>query len=247
MKTCWKSAQHASRSARHRATAVAVEITTERRGGVLVITPSGRLDNESTADFELLTQESVAAGSRHLVLDLASLNYMSNAGLRALGSLAKSLKTPTTSLRIAGPTPSVRQVFDAAGIAMLFDIRPNLDAALADHPAGGGDGRLGAHAARLLGISAGNAGVEAVPGIAKLAETAFGLLTASGGVQQPRAARAMVQGTQVMRKISAPVDTAPLAPSGKPAALSGKAVSGKKVTSSAVKPGFWAKLFGRGK
>ncbi|MGQ0801865.1 MAG: STAS domain-containing protein [Pseudomarimonas sp.] len=227
---------------------MAVEIKTERRGGVLVITPTGRLDNESTADFELLTQESVAAGSRHLVLDLAGLSYMSNAGLRALGSLAKSLKTPTTSLRIAGPTPSVRQVFDAAGIAMLFDIRPSLEAALADHPAGSGDGRLGAHAARLLGISAGNEGVAAVPGVAKLAELAFGLLSGSGSAQQPRAARAMVQGTQVMRKITAPVDTAPPAPVGKPAAPSGKPAGGKRVTSSDdSKPGFWAKLFGRGK
>lgn len=226
---------------------MAIEIKTERRGGVLVITATGRLDGESTADFELLTQESVAAGSRHLVLDLTGLNYMSNAGLRALGSLAKSLKTPTTSLRIAGPTPAVRQVFEAAGIAMLFDIRPSLDAALADHPAGSGDGRLGAYAARLLGISAGNAGLVAVPGIAKLAETAFGLLTGSGGAQQPRAARAIVQGTQVMRKITASVDTAAAAPAGKPAAAGGKAASGKKVTSSAGKPGFWARLFGRGK
>jgi len=227
---------------------MAVEITTERRGGVLVITPTGRLDNESTADFELLTQESVAAGSRHLVLDLTGLSYMSNAGLRTLGSLAKSLKTPTTSLRLAGPTPAVRQVFDAAGIAMLFDIRPTVDAALADHPAGGGDGRLGAHASRLLGITAGNANVEAVPGIDKLAETAFGLLTGSGGVQQPRAARAMVQGTQVMRKITAPVDSAPPAPAGKPPVASGKSARGKMVTpSSGDKPGFWARLFGRGK
>lgn len=223
---------------------MAVDIKTERRGGVLVITPVGRLDNESAADFELLTQESVAAGSRHLVLDLSGLNYMSNAGLRAMGSLAKSLKTPTTSLRVAGPTPAVRQVFDAAGIAMLFDIRANVEAALADHPAAGGlaGGQLGEHAARLLGIRAGNHDIEAVPGIGKLAELAFGVLTTAGtvGVQQPRAARAMVQGTQVMRKITVPVDTAPSAAAARPpAAQNGKASSGK--------PGFWARLFGRGK
>jgi anti-anti-sigma factor len=219
---------------------MAVDIKTERRGGVLVITPTGRLDNESAADFELLTQESVAAGNRHLVLDLAGLSYMSNAGLRALGSLAKSLKTPTTSLRVAGPTPAVRQVFDAAGIAMLFDLRPTLDAALADHPAGGAASKLGEHAARLLGINAGNAAVTAVPGIAKLAETAFGLLSGSG-VQQPRAARAMVEGTQVMRKITVPVESGAAAPTARPAGAAGKAVTKEK------KLGFWARLFGRGK
>ncbi len=225
---------------------MAVDIQTERRGGVLIITPTGRLDNESAADFELLTQESVAAGSRHLVLDLSGLNYMSNAGLRALGSLAKSLKTPTTSLRVAGPTDSVRQVFDAAGIAMLFDIRVDLAAALADHPAGGGDSKLGEHAARLLGISAGNAGVEPVPGIDKLAETAFGLLSnaSAGPQQQPRAARAMVQGTQVMKKITVPVESGSSPSAARPAsATGGKPDAG----SSAKKPGFWARLFGRKK
>ncbi len=221
---------------------MAVDIQTERKGGVLIITPTGRLDNESAADFELLTQESVAAGNRHLVLDLSGLSYMSNAGLRALGSLAKSLKTPTTSLRVAGATPSVRQVFDAAGIAMLFDLRADLDAALLDHPAGTGSSKLGEHAARLLGINAGNASVAAVPGIAKLAETAFGLLSA-GAVQQPRAARAMVEGTQVMRKITVPVETASSPAGARPAAgAAGKAPSKEK-----SKPGFWARLFGRGK
>ncbi len=220
---------------------MAVEIKTERRGGVLVITPTGRLDNESAADFELLTQESVAAGSRHLVLDLSGLNYMSNAGLRVLGSLAKSLKTPTTSLRVAGPTPAIRQVFDAAGIAMLFDIRTNLDAALADHPAGGGGSQLGEHAARLLGINAGNAGVVALPGIAKLAEQAFALLSGAGGaVQQPRAARAMVQGTQVMRKITVTPEAAGAKPAAPPPIKPG-------AKSAPKKPGFFARLFGRGK
>lgn len=217
---------------------MAVDIQTERKGGVLVITPTGRLDNESAADFELLTQESVAAGERHLVIDLSGLGYMSNAGLRALGSLAKSLKTPTTSLRIAGPNASVRQVFDAAGIAMLFDIRSDLAAALADHPAASGSD-LGEHAARLLGVRAGNDGIETTPQAAKLAELAFGLL-AGGGVQQPRAARAMVEGTQVMRKI-----TAPVASSSGPAAAppgSGHIAAAAK---AAAKPGFWARLFGR--
>jgi len=222
---------------------MAVELKTQRHGAVLVIAPVGRLDNESAADFELLAQESVAAGSRHLVLDLANLSYMSNAGLRVLGSLAKSLKTPTTSLRVAGATPAVRQVFDAAGIAMLFDMRDSLTAALADHPAGGpASNLLGEHAARLLGINAGNAGVVEVPGIGKLAEAAFALLAGGGAPQQPRAARAMVEGTQVMRKITAPVESAtPARPPTLPAA------AGKGKAKSAEKPGFWSRLFGRGK
>ncbi|MFA5684720.1 MAG: STAS domain-containing protein [Lysobacteraceae bacterium] len=212
---------------------MANDLRSERVDGILVITPGGRLDNDSAADFELLTQESVAAGNRHLVIDLSALGYVSNAGLRALGSLAKSLKTPTTSLRVAGLTADIRQVFDAAGITTLFDIRDNLAAALVDHPARTRDNTLGEHAARLLGVTAGNAGIVAVPGAERLAETAFSLLSSvAAGAQQPRAARAMVEGTQVMRKINVAVP-APAAPAARQPA--------------AKKPGFWARLFGRRK
>lgn len=211
---------------------MANDLRSERVDGILVITPGGRLDNDSAADFELLTQESVAAGNRHLVIDLSALGYVSNAGLRVLGSLAKSLKTPTTSLRVAGLPANIRQVFDAAGITSLFDIRDNLAAALADHPAGTRDNTLGEHAARLLGVTAGNAGIVAVPGAERLAETAFSLLSSAAGAQQPRAARAMVEGTQVMRKINVAVP-APAAPAARQPA--------------AKKPGFWARLFGRRK
>ena len=37
----------------------------ERHGGVLVVAPSGRLDNESAVDFELAAQELLNAGERH--------------------------------------------------------------------------------------------------------------------------------------------------------------------------------------
>lgn len=216
---------------------MAVDIKTETQGGILVVTPVGRLDNESVADFELLTQESVAAGGRHLVLDMTDLSYISNAGLRVLGSLAKSLNTPTTSLRVAALKPAVKQVFDAAGIAMLFDIRPSLEAALADHPAGGSSSKLGEIAARILGIAHGNESHETTPAAVKLAELAYGLL-AGGGVQQPRAARAMVEGTQVMRKITAPLNegAAPAPPASPAPSL---------IKSHQKKPGFWARLFGR--
>lgn len=194
----------------------------ERHGGVLVLAPRGRLDNESAAAFELQIQEALGAGERHLVLDLAGLDYLSNAGLRALGRLAKSLNTPSTSLRLAGLSPALRQVLESAGVAVLFDIRANRAAALADHPAAQG-GKLAVEVARLLGVVASEppplpAGVDP----AKLAELAMDMLGRSG--KQTRAVRAMAQGTQVMQRVVA--------------ANAGPATSSRK-------PGFWQRLFGR--
>jgi stage II sporulation protein AA (anti-sigma F factor antagonist) len=201
---------------------VSMEVARERHGGVLVLAPVGRLDNDNAEDFELLVQEAIGAGERHLVLDLARLDYLSNAGLRALGRMAKSLGTPSTSLRLAGLSPTLQQVLASAGVAVLFDVRPDRAAALADHPAAGG-GRLASEVARLLGVGPDRpqpapAGVD----VARLAELAFDMLGRSG--RQTRAVRALAQGTQVMQR----------------------AVPGPGVSPAASrKPGFWQRLFGR--
>jgi anti-anti-sigma factor len=200
---------------------MALEIERERHGGVLVLAPKGRLDNENAADFELALQEVLGAGERHLVIDLAGLGYVSNAGLRTMGRLAKSLNTPTTSLRVAGLNETLRQVFDAAGVSVLFDIRPNRAAALADHPAAQG-AALAVEMCRLLGIDSAAAPPEPPADTAKLAELAMDILSTRG--RQTRAVRAMAQGTQVMQRVVATPGATASAPR---------------------KAGFWQRLFGR--
>ena len=193
---------------------MSVELRQERHGGVLVLSPCGRLDNDSAADFELAVQELLSAGERHLVLDLAALNYISNAGLRVLASTAKALNAPSTSLRLAGLSPALRQVFDAAGFSPMFDLHPDLRTALARHPAASG-ADLGALAARLLGCAAGDPGAVAPAGTdpARLAALALELLS---GTQAPRAARALAGGTRMVPRVQAPLAApaaAPAAPS----------------------------------
>ena len=207
-----------------------LEFGKERHGGVLVLAPQGRLDNDNAAEFELAAQELINAGERHIVVDLADLSYSSNAGLRVLGKMAKALKTPTTSLRLCGLSPALRQVFDAAGITMVFEIRPTLAAALADHPAAAGAGELGREAARLLGLPPPAANPEPVPDAAKnLAALAAELMAVKGAA--PRAARAMVDATQLAPRVTA-ADIARV--------KAQQAAEDKK-------PGFWKRLFGFGK
>ena len=177
---------------------MAFAFSQERHGGVLVVVPSGRLDNESAVDFEMAAQELLNAGERHIVVDLAQLNYISNAGLRVLGKLGKALKTPETSLRLCGLTASVQQVFDAAGAATMFEIRPNLKNAVGDHPAARGAADLVREALRLLGGSEQNAATVAPANANTFAQLAVELL--AGGAA-PRAARAMAAGTQVVKSV----------------------------------------------
>lgn len=211
---------------------MAVEIQRERVGGVLVASISGRLDNESAADFELFAQETVAGGERHLILDFGQLGYISNAGARALATLSKSMSTPTTSLRVAGVQPNVRQILDAAGVSILLDLRDSRQAALADHPAARGDS-LGKHVLAILGVQPAPA-PEPDKQTIKLAELAFDLL---GGQQHHnRAAKAIAQGTQVMRRVTA----ADASAAGRPAAPSAAAPAAP----AGGRLPWWKRLFG---
>ncbi len=191
-----------------------VQFSQERHGAVLVLAPRGRLDNESAADFELLAQELLAAGERHLVVDLSQLNYISNAGLRVLGILGKALRTPATSLRVCGLTPPLMQVFDAAGASAMFEMRPDLRRAIADHPAAQGASELVSEAMRLLGITPSTTAPVDVPNVKTLAALAVELL--AGGIAAPRAARAMAAGTQVVARVRPQDEAAALAAQAKP-------------------------------
>jgi len=187
-----------------------MELRQERCGGVLVLMPGGRLDNESAVDFELIAQELLAAGERHLVVDLAQLNYISNAGLRVLANTAKALQGPASSLRLAGLGPQLRQVFDAAGFSAMFDIYSDRGTALAEHPAGSACSELGALAAQLLGCAPSDpTDAQAVPEARRLAELAMELLSAA---QPARAARALAGGTRMGPRIE--VAPAPAPPRG---------------------------------
>lgn len=212
---------------------MAFELIKNRHGGVLVLTPKGRLDNDNAAEFELAAQELLVAGERHLVIDLAELNYASNAGLRVFGKLGKALKGPTTSLRLSGLTPALRQVFEAAGVLGIFDIRPSLQVALGDHPAAQGAGELGRLAAQLLGVEAANDPAPASEAIRNIASLAGELM--STGVMAPRAARPMVDATQLAPKVRAE-DIARV-----------RQQQAAAATPAAKPSSFWQRLFGGGK
>jgi anti-anti-sigma regulatory factor len=166
----------------------------------------------------LFAQETVAGGERHLVLDLDQLGYISNAGARALATLSKSMSTPSTSLRVAAVQNNVRQILDAAGVSILLDLRADRAAALANHPGASGDS-LGKHVLAILGVVPEPA-AEPDKRTVKLAELAFDLL--SGQQHHNRAAKAIAQGTQVMRRVTsadaAGAGRVPASPSGPPVA-----------------------------
>ena len=74
-----------------------VTVTQEQgRVPVTVIQVAGKTDSASANDFEKKVMEAIDAGTRHLVLDLSKIPYMSSAGLRVLQQAFDKLRSLST-------------------------------------------------------------------------------------------------------------------------------------------------------
>jgi anti-anti-sigma factor len=107
-----------------------MHITEERKPGVFILGLSKRLDGTTAQIVEDRILGIIDAGDRHLVIDLAQLEYVSSAGLRVFLLAAKRLNATNGRLALAGPTDHVRQVFDIAGVTSYLSVHASRDEAI---------------------------------------------------------------------------------------------------------------------
>ena len=101
-----------------------MDIREERREGILIVAPQGRVDSNSAGAFE--TSVLGHATEARLLIDLSGIEYISSAGLRVFLMLARKVKEAGGRLVLCGMGPSVRQVFDLAGFTALFAVEPTV-------------------------------------------------------------------------------------------------------------------------
>ena len=102
--------------------------------GVLVLMPEGRLDSNNAAEAEEDLLRHLDGGSRHIVIDLGKLDYISSAGLRLVLVAAKRLKQSSGKLALCGMKPHIREVFEISGFVSILTVvetRPEAEAAVA--------------------------------------------------------------------------------------------------------------------
>ena len=108
-----------------------MEMTTERRAGVLSLGVQGRIDGDSVADFEAAIEVAIEAEDRAVVLDLGALDYLSSAGLRAILLIARTLWKQDGYFALCSVAEPVREVFEISGFDKIIAIHPSPDPALA--------------------------------------------------------------------------------------------------------------------
>lgn len=88
------------------------------------------MDAHTAPQFENAVQSEFRAGHVQLVIECSRLTYISSAGLGVFMSFIEEIRAAGGDIKICGLAPKVFQVFDILGFSALFDILPDLPAAV---------------------------------------------------------------------------------------------------------------------
>lgn len=98
-----------------------ININVSERENVTLIEVSGRIDSMNANQLGDALSGEIENSHLQLVLDLSNVEYMSSAGLREIVSAAKKVHGKG-DLRLAQPSPRVREVLEMTGLDSIFQI-----------------------------------------------------------------------------------------------------------------------------
>mgnify|MGYP003595438019 CR=1 FL=1 len=109
-----------------------MNIQTETRGEIHIVSPSGRIDSATASAFEQVVNAEFENGATRLVFDFSQLDYISSAGLRVILIAGKRVRTLAGGkLVLCSLGEQIREVFEISGFLSIFAVAPDLDAAIA--------------------------------------------------------------------------------------------------------------------
>lgn len=92
----------------------------------------GRLDVAVSGEVEEHLLKSIDTKNiKHLVLNMADVEYMSSSGFRVMIALLRKLKDLKGSLKICCVRPAVKRIFDVIELTTLFDMFETEEEAIA--------------------------------------------------------------------------------------------------------------------
>jgi len=107
------------------------EVETRSGDGAAVVEVAGSVDAVTAPRLSEALQAAVAGGEPRLVVDLAGVDYVSSAGIRAILSGVKAARSAGGNLAVAAAQPQVREVFELAGLTTIVGFHDGASAAIA--------------------------------------------------------------------------------------------------------------------
>jgi anti-sigma B factor antagonist len=108
-----------------------VQIIERREGDVLVLSPVGRIDNETSPAFQTKLLGTVGPALGAVLIDFGSVDYISSAGLRAILMASKQSMAAHGQLAIAALKPVVREIFEISRFSQIVRIFGSIEEATA--------------------------------------------------------------------------------------------------------------------
>lgn len=90
-----------------------MKIGESRVGDYLVLRPAGRLDTQTTAEFQSRLLDLVRSDTADVIVDFTDIDYVSSAGLRSLMAAVK-LKPKSRRIAVSGLNPLVQEIYEIA-------------------------------------------------------------------------------------------------------------------------------------
>lgn len=104
--------------------------TEQRHGAVTVLKPEGPFIQEHAQAIATATQDKVRPSLGRIVLDLSSAPYIDSVGLETLLDIADEMDQCGQTLRLAGTSQTVREVFDLTGLTNRFEYHEDTNLAV---------------------------------------------------------------------------------------------------------------------
>ncbi|MEM7623916.1 MAG: STAS domain-containing protein, partial [Planctomycetota bacterium] len=98
----------------------AMNITTKQHGALLVVTPDGPINQETTAAFATTASEATRTAAGRVAFDLARVPFIDSEGLEALLDAADRLESIGHTARLVHASDIVSEVLELVGVDRRF-------------------------------------------------------------------------------------------------------------------------------
>ncbi len=99
-----------------------MDLFEEKKGHATVFSLKGRLDSATSSEVEKKIIESIDQGTKDLVLDFSSLDYISSAGIRVLVHCHKEIEKQHGHIFLAAVPKPIENVLYITGFLPYFKV-----------------------------------------------------------------------------------------------------------------------------
>ena len=107
-----------------------MEIIQKEESGIVSITIKGRLDADSSPEAEKVVKDAIKDQTTRILFNLASLEYLSSAGLRVLLGAAKEMRRRDGKIVLCALNEFVKEIFEVSGFQSLIPIADTMESGI---------------------------------------------------------------------------------------------------------------------